>query len=83
MEIKSKMGSVDAMLRQQAVECRGEPMAGRFRQIRGHDEGIPLPLPASLPECHAPLGSGDDQAEADGSSLALSPSLKPTLALAC
>jgi len=37
MEIKGKAGSVEAMLGQQAVECRGEPMAGRVRQIRGHD----------------------------------------------
>ena len=70
MEIKSKTGSVGAMLGRQAVECHGKQMAGRFQQIRGHDEGLRLPLPASLPECHAPLGSVSDQAEADGSSLA-------------
>ena len=34
--------------------CHGERMAGRFRQVRGHDEGLQLPLPPSLPECHAP-----------------------------
>ena len=35
---------VESVLRQQAVERRAERMAGRFRQVRGHDEGLQLPL---------------------------------------
>ena len=38
--------------------CYGERMAGRFRQVRGHEEGIQLPLPTSLLECHAPSKAG-------------------------
>ena len=41
----------ESVLRQKAVQCRVERMAGRFRQVRGRDEG---PLPASFPGCHAP-----------------------------
>lgn len=45
---------VEAVLGQPAIERRGERMAGRFRQVRGHDEDLQLPFPTRLPECHAP-----------------------------
>jgi len=35
---------VEAALRQKAVQCRVERMPGLFRQVRGNDEGLQLPL---------------------------------------
>ena len=35
---------VESVLRQKAVQCRVERMPGLFRQVRGHDEGLQLPL---------------------------------------
>jgi hypothetical protein len=71
-------------LRQQAVECRGERMAGRLRQVRGHDEGPQLPFPTRLPECHAPswagLGSSRSRLQQFG---VLCPGTEGTWATAC
>jgi hypothetical protein len=59
-------------------------MARRLRQVGGRDEGLHLPLPASLPECHVPSWVCRSTSRARSQEFsALSQHVKPTLATAC
>jgi hypothetical protein len=60
-------------------------MAGRLRQVRGRYKGLQLPLPASLPKCHASL-LGRQYSSARGrwpKFSARSTDVKTTLSTAC
>jgi len=60
-------------------------MAGRLRQIGGHHKGLQLPLPASLPKCHASF-LGHQYSSAQGRWPKLSArfgDVKTTLTTAC
>ena len=61
-----------------------ERMAARLRQVVGRDDGLNLPLPSSLPECHVPSWVCRSASQARSQEFsALSRHVKPTLATAC
>jgi hypothetical protein len=75
---------VEAVLGQQPIQRGIERMAGGLRQVGGRDEGLHLPLPASLPECHVPSWVCRSMSQARSQEFsALSQHVKPTLATAC
>ena len=75
---------VEAVLSQQPIQRCIKRMAGRLRQVGGRDEGLHLPLPASLPECHVPSWVCQSMGQARSQECsALSQAVKPTLATAC